>query len=63
MSGLFSKSLTQENGAYDPSLVSEALRQIEHADKPNQDVDLLKDVAAMTYVGESAYSLLSFLLG
>jgi hypothetical protein len=36
----------QENGDYDPSLVSEALRQIEHSDNPNQDIDLLKDVAA-----------------
>jgi hypothetical protein len=47
-------TLAQENGDYDPSLVSEALSQIEHADNPNQDIDLLKDVAAMTYVGESA---------
>ena len=53
----------QANGDYDPSLVSEALRQIEHSDNPNQDVDLLKDVAAMAYVGGSARCLLSFLLG
>jgi len=44
----------QENGDYVPSLVSEALRQIEHEDNPNQDIDLLKDVAAQAYVGESA---------
>ena len=44
----------QENGDYEPSLVSEALRQIEHADDPNQDIDLLKDIAAQTYVGEFA---------
>jgi len=42
----------QENGDYDPSLVSEALSQIEHAEDPNQDIELLKDVAAQTYVGE-----------
>jgi hypothetical protein len=36
----------QANGDYDPSFVSEALRQIEHADNPNQDIDLSKDVAA-----------------
>jgi hypothetical protein len=56
-------SPAQENGDYDPSLVSEALRQIEHSDNPSQNVDLLKDVAAMTYVGESARCRLSFLLG
>jgi len=46
----------QENGDYDPSLVSEALTQIEqtHADNLNKDISLLKDVAAQTYVGESA---------
>jgi len=55
-------SSTQANGDYDPSLVSEALSQIEHSDNPNQDIDLLKDVAAMAYVGESAHCLLSFLL-
>jgi hypothetical protein len=54
----------QEKGDYDPSLVSEALRQIEHADDPNQDIELLKDIAAMAYMGESArfICLLSFLL-
>ena len=56
-------SSAQANGDYDPSLVSEALRQIEHSDNPNQDVDLLKDVAAMAYVGGSARCLVSFLLG
>jgi hypothetical protein len=36
---------SQANGDYGPSFVSEALRQIEHADNPNwQDIDLLKDV-------------------
>jgi hypothetical protein len=54
----------QENGDNTPSLVSEALRQIEHSDNPDQDVDLLKDVAAVTYMGESScfMCLLSFLL-
>ena len=60
---MFSNSLAQENGAYDPSLVSEVLRQIEHAGNPKHEVDLLKDVAAMTYVGETALRLLLFLLG
>jgi hypothetical protein len=55
----------QENGDYDPSLVSEALRRIEHADNPNQDIELVKDIALMAYMGESAgfVCLLSFLLG
>ena len=62
-SGLFSNSEsspTQENGDDDLSFVSEALRQIEHSDNPNQDVELLKDVAAMAYVGESALCILCF---
>ena len=44
----------QEYGDYEPSFVSEALRQIEHTDDPNQDIELLKDIAAQTYVGKSA---------
>jgi hypothetical protein len=44
----------QENGDYDPSLVSEALSQIEHAENPKQDIELLKDIAAQAYVGKSA---------
>ena len=53
--GLFSNYLmtpSQANGEYDPSFVSEALRQIEQHDDLNQNVDLLKDVAAQAYVGE-----------
>jgi len=55
----------QENGDYEPSLVSEALSQIEHADNPNQDIELLKDVAAQIYVGKCAgfICLIFFLLG
>ena len=55
-------SSAQANGDYDSSFVSEALRQVEHSDNPNQDVELLKDVAAMAYGGESARCLLSPLL-
>ena len=55
----------QANGDYDPSFVSEALRQNEHDDNPNQDIDLVKDIAAQTYMGESAHFIrsLSFLFG
>jgi hypothetical protein len=68
ISGLFSDSLiitpVQEHGDYDPSLVSEALSQIQHADNPTQEIDVLKDVAAQAYMGESAsfICLLSCLL-
>jgi len=57
-------SPAQEYGDYDPSLVSEALRQTEHADNPNQDIELVKDIALMAYMGESAgfIYLLFFLL-
>ena len=58
-------TLTQKNGDYEPSLVSEALSQIENAEDPNKDIELLKDVAAQTYVGESSRftCLLSSFLG
>jgi len=38
-----------------PSFISEALVQIEHGDNPNQDIDLLKDVAGQAYAGVSAH--------
>ena len=66
--GLFSNpsmTPTQEDGKYDPSLVSEALRQTEHTDNPNQDIEFVKDVATQAYIGESAgfQCLVFFLLG
>ena len=66
--GLFSNpsmTPTQEDGNYDPSLVSEALRQTEHTDNPNQDIEFVKDVATQAYMGESAgfQCLVFFLLG
>jgi hypothetical protein len=36
---------------YDPSFVSEALKEIQHSHTDNQDVNLLKDVAVQTYLG------------
>ena len=42
---------SQAGGDYDPSLVTEVLREIQHSDTPNQDINLLKDVAAVAYVG------------
>ena len=42
---------SQASGDYDPSFVTEVLREIQHSDTPNQDINLLKDVAAQAYVG------------
>ena len=43
---------SQASGDYDPSLVTEVLlREIQYSDTPNQDIDMLKDVAAVTYMG------------
>ena len=38
---------------YEPSLVTEALKEIQYSDtrRPNQDIDLLKDVAVQAYLG------------
>ena len=41
----------QASGDYDPSLVTETLRDMQHSDIPNQDINLLKDVATQAYVG------------
>ena len=49
-----SKYLTiysQASGNCDPSFVTEALSEIEYSDTPNQDIDLVKDVAAQAYIG------------
>ena len=45
---------SQASDDYDPSFVTEALNEID-SDIPEQDIDLLKDVAAMAYVGQSAH--------
>jgi hypothetical protein len=38
------------SGDYGPSFVTERLREIEDSDTPNQDIDLVKDVAAVAYL-------------
>ena len=43
---------SQASGDYDPSLVTEVLKEIEHSDTPSQDVNLLKDVASQAYLGK-----------
>jgi hypothetical protein len=43
---------SQANSDYDPSFVSEVLlREIQYSDIPDQDINLLKDVAAQAYLG------------
>ena len=43
---------SQASGDYDPSLITEVLlRDIQYSDTPNEDINLLKDVAATAYVG------------
>ena len=42
---------SQTSSDYDPSFVTEALREIQYSDTPNQDINLLKDVAIQAYMG------------
>ena len=42
---------SKASGYYDPSFVTEALSEIQYSETPNQDIDLLKDVAIQTYLG------------
>ena len=41
----------QASGNYDPSFITEALKDMQHSDTPNQDINLLKDVAVQAYLG------------
>ena len=36
---------------YNPSLVTETLKEIQNSDTPSQDINLLKDTAVMAYLG------------
>ena len=49
---------------YDPSFVTETLREIQYSDTrvANQDISLLKDVAVQAYVGQSAHFISFFLV-
>ena len=43
---------SQASGDYDPSFVTEVLlREIQYSDNPDQDINLLKDVAVQVYMG------------
>ena len=42
---------SQASGDYDPSFVTEALKEIQYIDTPDQDINLLKDVASVAYFG------------
>ena len=46
--------LSQASDDYDPSFVTEALREMDYFDTPNQHIELLKDIAALAYIGWSA---------
>ena len=42
---------SQASGDYDASFVTEVLREIQYSDTPDQDINLLKNVAAVAYFG------------
>jgi hypothetical protein len=42
---------SQASGDYDPSFISEGIKEVQHSDTPNQDIDLMKDVAVQAYLG------------
>ena len=43
---------SQASSDYDPSFVTEVLlKEIQNSDTPNQDTNLLKDVAVQVYLG------------
>ena len=46
---------SQASGDYDPSFVTEALKEIQYSDTPDQDINLLKNVAVASYLGKSAH--------
>ena len=50
--GLLLCSHWQASSDYDPSFVTEVLlKEIQYSETPNEDVNLLKDVAAQAYMG------------
>jgi hypothetical protein len=43
---------SQASNDYDPSFVTEVLlKDVQYSDTPNQDINLLKDVASLAYTG------------
>ena len=42
---------SQASNDYDPSFVTEALREIQYSDTPDKDINMLKDVAVQAYLG------------
>ena len=43
---------SQASGDYDPSFITEVLlKEIQYSDTPNEDINLLKDVAVQAYMG------------
>ena len=66
---LFSNSYSylrrsQASSDYDPSFVTEILlKEIKYSESPNQDINLLKDVALQVYLGMSTHLHLIFVDG
>ena len=55
---------SQATGDYDPSFVTEALKEIQYSDTPSHDTNVLKDVAAQAYLGKFVHlDLISPLFG
>ena len=46
---------SQSSGDYEPSFVTEALRDVQYSDAANQDINMLKDVAVQAYLGQSPH--------
>jgi hypothetical protein len=42
---------SQASNDYDPSFVTEALRDIQYSDIPNQDINMMKNIAVTAYLG------------
>jgi hypothetical protein len=59
ISRLMIRRRSQASGDYDPSFVTEVLlKDIQYSDTPKQDINLLKDVAVLAYLGQSALYIL-----
>ena len=42
---------SQASSDYDPSFITEGIREVQYSDTPIQDINLLKDVAVQAYLG------------
>ena len=42
---------SQASGDFDPSFISEGIKEAQHSDTSNEDIDLMKDVAVQALLG------------